>query len=468
MEKSTGAASSASTAPPPKDIIVDLPETLLQLRLGFLAHWTPSQPPQTRKSTPISQKQDWRVIAQWNAFPDIPSYGEVTKRVAQRQKFRWIVGGLGFGLGVVVAGMADGLIAGLFLAFLGFATAGWLFDRLVVPCMLPEPSVWDWDSTRPIRLYWTTRAEEAHFDPHQLFWHPHHPYLFVSKDHCHMTGWYWPASEGHRQISGGQKLFSLGSIKKIFFSDDPFLAISESFRWWEHRPTDHLVLYDSGGNLQTMMTGYGLAMPLQFRGGHLMDLRSNPWRPAHSGEILLRSSWDDLSVSVYHISKLPKTLLFPEAWSRMQEFAKTTINLTKLRHSEKESVGSFAWHPSGFYLAIEISDRLHLLNWDNAELVLCPPQDGEKYEAVAWSPDGTLLALDRTFLKVWDVRTNTIRSLAPHECWEYREEGGIGYWRTFAGEKVTNVARCPYDPDVVATIGGENCPRDIRIWQRAK
>jgi hypothetical protein len=37
----------------------------------------------------------------------------------------------------------------------------------------------------------------------------------------------------------------------------------------------------------------------------------------------------------------------------------------------------------------------------------------------------------------------------------------------FTLPKVADVAWSPHDPNVFVTVGGEDCPRDVRIWRRA-
>lgn len=345
--------------------------------------------------------------------------------------------------------------------------------------------------------YWGRYISEGSlaFDPHQMFWHPREPHLFVSRDHRHITGWHWREEKSANEkpgyspllIADDQDLFSVGHIDKIFFSDSynsHFLVKSESFWWWRvGAATDHWILYNRTGDIQSKITADSSFLRV------FGDLRSDPLRPLqdyYDAEILAFPSSGLLSLC--RVSMFPKSLYFPtHDLLKLQEFAKATINLANLQVSEQERIESFAWHPSGLYLAIEISGRLHLLHWDNAELVLRPEQRGEKYEAVAWSPDGTLLAVDRKLAKVWDVRTNTIRETAPHERWDYRPEGsldnqlkscdGLRSFSSYKGgpnfpikdwKEVTDIAWSPDDPDVFATVGGKDCPRDIRIWQRVK
>jgi WD40 repeat protein len=148
-------------------------------------------------------------------------------------------------------------------------------------------------------------------------------------------------------------------------------------------------------------------------------------------------------------------------------------------------VGSFAWHPSGLYLALEIAGRLELLHWDSAERAMSKVNPGGgRWEAVAWSPDGALLALDRSCTLVWDVHADTVGPTTQQERW-IRPDGGdleakltsCNGIRRFESlqrsnfghrlDEVADIAWSPDDPDMFVTIGGTECPRDIRVWHRA-
>ena len=513
MEKSTGAASSASTAPPPKDIVFPS-ETRLRLHRDYLANWTPLEPPKTWQSTSISDDERWERIDQWKAFPELPSYEEVQGKMKLRRKFKMTGGALGFGLALIMVitsatnaplnwldtfvkiAWLDTLVKIaapiFFLTGLGYLGARWLFD-----CGA-QLTTKGWNShSSSLDEYWRNYNSTTSIAPHQLFWHLHAPHLFVSRDHRHMTGWRWieekSANEksqySHKLISDDSVLFSAGDIDKIFFSDSydsHFLVKSESSYRFYYIVTKYWTIYDCAGCIRAsfVTNTWDLHLFGFFRSQG--DPHSSPWRPGGQGnEILVFPSSGFLSVC--HVSELPESLYFQprDDYSKIQDFAKATVSLVNIQFSANEFYRSFAWHPSGLYLAIEITGRLYLLHWDSAELV-ADKQGSEMYEAVAWSPDGSLLAVDRTFSKVWDIRTGKIRPSAPHERWDYREEGSLDNklqscdgLRRFSSqygdpnfpvnlEKVTDIAWSPYDPDVFATIGGKDCPRDIRIWQRVK
>jgi WD40 repeat protein len=151
-------------------------------------------------------------------------------------------------------------------------------------------------------------------------------------------------------------------------------------------------------------------------------------------------------------------------------------------------------HPSGLYLAVEIANRIDILHWDSAEKVLprsLVASKGEKYQAASWSPDGALLALDQNISQVFDVRTNTIRSCETLERWALQANNLGGKLTSCDGLRrftkpprihsewlgqqlnkqlagVTDFAWHPRNPNLFATIGGENCPRTVRVWRLVK
>lgn len=507
-KEKTDDATSGSTAPIPTGIIF-LSEAESRLYRADVANWKPLKPPKTWESTLISEHEDWKVIDQWDAFPEIPPFKKVKDKIDLRQKFSWAGGVLGFGLTLVLVIIASTLgsfcwlipliliaVGGFFLSLFGNELAGRLFDRVVAPSTLSNPSVWNWHSDS----IYTYLNQQSSFgpewnrllNPKQLFWHLREPRLFATRDHCHFTGWRWETEKvgpkqpeySHLRISDDSNLFSVGAMNNLFFSDSynfHFLVKSQSY-WLGGGGSDHWIIYDSRGVVQSALPADS-SVPQMFG-----DLRSNPLRPAQSHydtEILAFPSNGILSLC--RISKLPKFLNIPGYdVSKLQDFAETTIDLLLLPGAEQNRVGSFAWHPSGRYLVIEISGSLYLLRWNAAQLV-ASLQSEEKYEAVAWSPDGTLLAVDRQLSKVWDIRTNEIRPLAPHERWDYRPAGSLDNQlkscdglRSFSShqggpnfpiknwEDVTDIAWSPDDPDIFATVGGKDCPRDIRIWQRVK
>ena len=510
--KTPGSAATATAEAPQPQELGDPSPARLQQHLRFLADWVSSEEPKKPASTPISDNERWKVIDQWPAFPEIPPVAEVERKLALRRGAK--VAGVAVGIGLALIASASvafraaehwwqipliflgaGAVGSFFLGGWGGMGAGWLFMRISANGST-NPSIWDWHwDTGPffvglIDEDWERRYphQSKILDPHQIFWHPAQPHLFVSRDHERITSWRWSIKERYAQISDNQTLFSAGSIQKAHFSERFFLIQSESWRP-DNGGTDHWILFNEQGARKTKITGCSEYLKL------FGDLRSNPLRPTrdYSAETLAFPS--EGIISLCSISKLPETLHFPTYdLSKLQEFAKATINLRVLQVAENESVGTFAWHPSGHYLAIEISGRVDLIHWDHAEVIRQPESArSAKCEAAGWSSDGALLALDRTVSRVWDVRTDTIRDAAEHERWDLRDEGGLDNklqscdglrrfdrWSEsdmrvgsefnlqLHREALTDVAWSPDDPDVFASIGGTGCPRDIRIWQRVK
>lgn len=277
----------------------------------------------------------------------------------------------------------------------------------------------------------------------------------------------------------------MGSCQRIYWSETYFLVASESFAWWRlWALTDYWIVYDQEGNPRTTI----LANPYLFRlfGEPSREkIISNPWRPQNRGELLVFPQ--PLLAGICRVESMPERMAFPDqSCEQIGACLKApALDLRKFQLNERESVGSFAWHPSGDYLAFTISGRLHLIHWNTGELVfLQGPPSGEAYQALEWSADGRLLALDSEVDEVWDAATTEIRAALPDEWWSIRPPGSLenkwisrdgkrrfssGFYGNFPvelGPGITDVAWSP-DPDHFATIGGRGCSRDIRVWKRS-
>lgn len=300
-EKTGDTGSSTSTAPTPKDIVFPS-EARLQLHRDYLANWIPSKPPKTWQSTPISEGEDWKVTDQWNAFPEVPPFEEVKRKVELRRKLSWTGGILGFGLALLLVITITATnrsldwpvvliwiaVGGFFLTGLGSIGAGRLFDHWAR--LTTKGWTWFWEGSAALNAYWEkySSTDSLEFDPHQMFWHLREPHVFVSRDHHHIRGWRWREEESanekpecsHVRISddGDQDLFSVGRINKVFFSDiyNPhFFVKSQSFWWWRAGALpNHWILYNPMGEIRSMITANSISLPV------FGDLRSNPLRPS--------------------------------------------------------------------------------------------------------------------------------------------------------------------------------------------
>jgi serine/threonine protein kinase len=482
-----------------------------QLHREFLANWQPPQRRERPASVPVSPDERWEVVAQWDAFPNVPPYEEIGRLVKRRTTVRKrsvaAAFGLAFGLGLLGALAADSLtwlevpvvviastaLGGSVLAIAAGLGSARLYDiwmQLTLECN------WDWrpDDTMSIKEYWR-RSEPGWYAPHQLLWHPSQPYLFASRDYGHLTTWYWDHEpkdgEPWRSPSGGgggnaQPLFSAGTIEGVVWSEDGFMLQGEAFWWWHMGAmTDRLVVLNRIGEIRTII-GLGKHSGAFGQVAYDDGPRSNPWRPHHMDRLLVFPSVN--VAAILDVNDLPGDKFWPQRSEGFESFTQTRVNIDSLRLSEGDRVQTFAWHPSGAYLALEVSGRIYLIHWDSAELVwLHVPPVGESYGAWSWSEDGRRLALDLDAAKVLDVTTGAVRPAGESERWMVRPAGSLKNkltscdgLRTFDwGQSVSprfpvhipggfrDVAWCPQDPNTFATVGGADCPRDIRIWRLA-
>jgi hypothetical protein len=177
----------------------------------------------------------------------------------------------------------------------------------------------------------------------------------------------------------------------------------------------------------------------------------------------------------------------------------------------------FAWHPSGKYVAVTTGHqedksmrRVHILDYEKAEIVASVPPT---MTAVGWSPGGRLLFCQRwtgaytsdwkVETVVWDSHAWALRDLSEEERREpwarHFEFTGLGArddalnangtlsaspnlqsgWSiTIRGNdsegaemmlpvegKVSHVAWSPTDSRCLATVGGDDAPHSLRVWQ---
>jgi serine/threonine protein kinase len=475
------------------------------LHRSYLARWSPTPHAGRPPSTPVSPAEQWEEVARWNAFPDMPSFEDIQAKVNARLRTRNIAAAAALVAGVVavlftaarsnlpwIQAPVLALVAGCMLAWPAARLAGWLFDRWARATM-PESVFWDWEGRLSFEIqdYWRKRADANHCEPRLLLWHPHQSYLFAARDHCFLSGWRWEEDRRAGHVYGpsplvtAQAVFSRGWLKGVVWSETSFLTQAESFWWWKHDlPTDHWIIYDVNGMIRAWIVpryaNLGLFGPLE--DGALL---CNPWRPKHRNSLLVLPGPD--VVATCDPARLPPGKLLLENCSEINSFAAEHINLSKLRLAQQDVVDSYAWHPSGEYVALALGGRIHVLHWESGELVaMHTPPAGETYGARGWNREGSLLALDSDAARVWDARAGIARASQPNERWAIRAEGSLDRKRTSCdglrsiegpgfrprfgvwdeAGSASDAAWSANDPDVFATVGGEGCTRDIRIWRR--
>jgi len=480
-----------------------------RLHIDQLTNWRPLPSSRALQSTPVGQDEQWEVVDRWPAFPELPTPEEVQAKLDLRGNFKLIGMWLGLALGatcwiivfttktrvsemswiyVPLVSMAVG-----FLVLYGSDVGAWLFNRFIVST-LPYSERSNWCSEFDL-ISREGLMGLGSLDPRQVFWHPNGIYLFVSRDHCHLNTWAY--YEGNHSlglppchvgpVTDSQLIFCHGHIDKVFFSDDGwFLTKGQSTLWWVENK-NQWTIYSSQGRIEVAIKARNSALPL------FGSLQCNPWRPGHQKEILTIPANGLLSLC--DASDLPRSLdVSGSDWSKVRASSKSTLDLGLIQLSEKEAVGTFAWHPSGLYLAIELAGRIDIIHWDSAEKVLphsIVSQDGAKYQAAGWSPDGTLLALDKSISQVFDVRTSRPRMCELHERWNLHEQNleakltscdGLrrfskspnnrGQWIDEKSREqllgVTDIAWHPRNPNLFATIGGEDSQRAVRVWKLVK
>nr|VFK19601.1 MAG: hypothetical protein BECKLPF1236A_GA0070988_102302 [Candidatus Kentron sp. LPFa]VFK34051.1 MAG: hypothetical protein BECKLPF1236C_GA0070990_102412 [Candidatus Kentron sp. LPFa] len=287
-------------------------------------------------------------------------------------------------------------------------------------------------------------------------------------------------------MRGGQCIFSQGWINHVFFSRK--YALVESENKWNVQDDFfyHCVLIDSRGDVVAHISRSSL---LPVFGVERWDFSSrNPFRPGADGDLLflLRSH----QLGLVDAAGLPRDYRIPKSGldEFLRDFGKIHIDLSFLMPSKDDEVLDFNWHPSGKYLAVDISRRVYLLHWDSGEVVASiGGDDGGSYWMREWSENGKILGLYETkargkYVKcVWDITENSIRDERNTDLWQHAQsETRPGkklvtpsqYWPDLArGKQMSGLkdkAPCPYDSSLLATIGGEGSERRVRIWERVE
>ncbi|GJL73983.1 MAG: hypothetical protein NMNS02_00890 [Nitrosomonas sp.] len=104
-----------------------------------------------------------------------------------------------------------------------------------------------------------------------------------------------------------------------------------------------------------------------------------------------------------------------------------------------------------------------------------------------WSEDGCLLRVTKRVSRekcVWDMVHDEIREVNEDDKWQrlQSEQGNsrklisptrYGRYRNFSGKTIAgksmsgfkDEAACPYDPSLLATVGGDDHEREVRVWR---
>jgi serine/threonine protein kinase len=510
VKPATGQADgSASPVAPVTKRLEPASDALLVQHRQFFASRPFSEHRRETKSIPVTECEKWVAIAQWDAYPEVPKGETIVRRLAMRELTAGAAAAVASVLTLVLAISAAAassagwgeLIAGILLIwFIGSVVIGgglyagirWLFDLMM---KLGSGGATSWVKDPHFEEYLSregSAAEQAAlFNPRQLIWHANHPYLFVTRGYHQFASWELQEKRDetrgrrmiHEQMARIRRLFDVGHVEAAIFGEGAFLIQSQSFWWWDmNAATYHCIVYDQWG-YECSTVSKRRRYPEPFG-----DLRSNPFRPQrmHDDEVLVLPA--RLILGVCHVHSLPKRL-YLDGGDKLEQHATSLIDLADaIKLSDADEVTSFAWHPSGMYLVIVVAGALHLLHWDRAELVASQRPVGGRVEAAGWNAEGTLVALDAKQTRVWDVRDDTIRAPLPHERWTKRSDGTLEqkltscdgqrsfkalYGRRIVSnnfnpalDNVTDVAWSPHDPHMLATLGGPECPRDIRMAAR--
>jgi len=484
----------------------------LSLHRNYLAGWAASHPRPVIRSVPVeSRAERWEVVDQWNAFPAMPTIEEVDARIRRRRTVGRIGGRFALGVGsafTILYAVAmvylwtlgetpkdndwTPVVAALpFCLFLTFLF--WIPCRFIPPMLyrhFTKSGVMNWREND--EHYWEQDGRDL-TDPKTLWWHPTGPYphletatesyLYVAKDHkvLRVYAGHLRASGDHHHRGDDDRVpvFSRGLIEEVLSQDTRMLVRSKP-RWFGSLP-EHWIAYGSyDGSILADAEGNFLS---DFFGWEKVEtVKGNPLRPdndhrASSGVVAFNRAGRADMISLRNLSARPTS-------SKVDE----TLSLKTLLISDQEVVDSFAWHPSGNYLAVSINGRLTILHWDNALVIAHIDHTAQQfpYEAAGWSPDGALLAVDLAMTKVFDIRTFTMRDCQPHERWTNRNRGelelrrtsadGLRQWHNaedwaapdvaFQLRGARDFAWHPTDPELFATVGGPGCERDIRVWRR--
>nr|VFK19605.1 MAG: hypothetical protein BECKLPF1236A_GA0070988_102303 [Candidatus Kentron sp. LPFa]VFK34053.1 MAG: hypothetical protein BECKLPF1236C_GA0070990_102413 [Candidatus Kentron sp. LPFa] len=164
---------------------------LKSLHRKYLSKWAtgPSAVKAKMRAREVGRgkSKTWELVDEFDAFPEMPSFEAITRRIEQRDRaknlFLGAVSLLALGLAILIGTSVDSIGAGIAaLLFLGFLLSG-VVEKLSerVEAALSTP-LWNWSET----LHGDGENLLSHsetFDPKWIYWHPYLPLIFVTKDH---------------------------------------------------------------------------------------------------------------------------------------------------------------------------------------------------------------------------------------------------------------------------------------------
>ena len=344
--------------------------------------------------------------------------------------------------------------------------------------------------------------------PSLVEWGPQGNELVTACDAFGLTRW----KENGQVVGGGTDEAAYGTPDNFFWNQDGSLVLLEAMtslnNWWSIQKDGRLVhQVVSQGAFWGHYEGFGC------RGiGRKRDF--NPWRPGK--EQLLLAGWE-AALNLLDISDLPRSA---KSTQKLGEVSFSRIVDLSVLGAQHRRIFRYHWHPSGQYVAVTTgakhnnsSRTTHILHFEKGEIV-----DSLQASAVGlgWSLGGRLLWCRRVpssntsssveDVFVWDSHSFSMRKPSEEEqlrlpvarilfydnpssmqgavsCDGKRvlvkrtpvpdgryglsivdAEGGENLFDFPLNHSVYDAAWSPTDPDRLATVGGEDAPRLLRIW----
>jgi serine/threonine protein kinase len=477
----------------------------LQLHREFLARVSSDAPTQERDSD-VSADESWQAVTEWDSLPGMPSAAEVHRVMrTQVRVVRWSLL-VGLVLGLVVGGTVGlsisrneelisaiivGLISGVLCAGVTVTAADSLFKLLL---KIRQPN-WGWMSSNDAIL-WEDRipADTTRLDPQAIYWPANEERrLWLTMRSGRLAVWAITGTDERPQPAFASQ------VPPVFTGNDYLegLLISNTLGPRSlvrlNGPRNDWRIYDRDGQLieegPERLVGSFRPATLEIHAGG-KKRACNPWRSAPRSsncEFLVIQGDDHALLGIYRGEReAPSGKGSTPPARKINDI----VSLDRLRLTSKESIGSFAWHPSGSYLALDIEGRVSIINWDTAELIesITPIAGHPAFRAVAWSADGSLLSLDLSGSLVWDTRSRQVSEgtsagwAAPRDAgngtdkhrscdgrrWiDRRDDGRCTSNFGWSGVDVTDLAWSPTDPHAFVTLGSSAGRRQLRLWRHS-
>lgn len=350
--------------------------------------------------------------------------------------------------------------------------------------------------------------------PNLVSWNPRGDQFVTACDAHGMTRW---TSDG-RRIGGESKNPGFGDAIRLLWSRDGRYALL----YGQTTLTKVWTVQDASGSVMSYVEAHGhFGYAPSNRYNIDVGTACSPWRPGARHLAMVRC---DGVLEVYDLADFPpeernpvSRIVFSSKNKRQASRIKTLHDASPVHALDFRSFGGlcrqisrFAWHPSGQYVAVTCeaqednhARQTHVVHVDSARVLVSAPVG---HMLLGWNPGGDLLVLEgrarSNHLSVWDSTRWEFRLLAAEEretTWgrrvskfdkplnadgtrelRRRSPNPDGYSAlsvvTHTGDDEHSVdlpnsivpwgaAWSPTDPDLFATVSGNDSPRSLRLWR---